>query len=47
MAIDSNIISLSGASAIAAGGVLFYFLRKMKSKLRKYILRSGGKLEED
>lgn len=47
MAIDSNIIPLSGASAIAAGGIIFYFLRKIKEKLRKNILRSGGKLEED
>lgn len=42
----NNVILLSGASTIVAGGVLFYFLKKIKDKLRKNILRSGGKLED-
>jgi len=44
MAID--VVTLSGASAVVAGGILFYFLRKIKGKLRINILRSGGKLED-
>jgi len=45
MATD-NLIPISGASAIIAGGILLYFLKKIKSKLRINILRSGGKFED-
>ncbi len=43
---ENNYILLSGAGAVVAGSFLLVWIKKIKSKLKKFILRSmGGKIE--
>lgn len=43
---DNNYILLSAPGAIAAGSIILIYIKKIKSKLKKFILRSmGGKIE--
>lgn len=37
-----KIVALSGTGAIAAGAILLTLFKKIKSRLRKTILRRGG-----